>query len=108
VKTLTAGARRGFVRFAFRHRVAQLSVNAGAVEPAPVLRGAPSSRTPIGSFEFRAQAVIVASGGIGANHDLVRANWPQRLGAPPKRMLSGLPGHVDGRMLAICEGTGAR
>jgi predicted oxidoreductase len=116
VQKVTAGARRGLVKLAFRHRVDQLSVNADAVdgvsgvvlEPSPVLRGAPSSRAPIGNFEFRAEAVIVASGGIGANHDMVRANWPQRLGQPPKRMLSGVPDHVDGRMLAICEDTGAR
>ncbi len=34
----------------------------------------------IGEFTLKAQAVIVASGGIGGNHDLVRQNWPKRLG----------------------------
>jgi predicted oxidoreductase len=58
-------------------------------------------------FSIRAQAVIVTSGGIGGNHDLVRKNWPPRLGAPPRRMLSGVPAHVDGRMLAIAESAGA-
>lgn len=52
--------------------------------------------------------VIVTSGGIGANHDLVRRNWPTRLGAPPARMITGVPAHVDGRMLAISEAAGAR
>jgi hypothetical protein len=52
--------------------------------------------------------VIVASGGIGGNHDLVRQNWPQRLGAPPQRMISGVPAHVDGRMIGITEAAGAR
>src|SRR5439155_23797347 len=56
----------------------------------------------------RAQAVIVASGGIGGNHDLVRHNWPQRLGEPPKFMISGVPEHVDGRMIGITEAAGAR
>ncbi|TGR60542.1 FAD-binding protein, partial [bacterium M00.F.Ca.ET.194.01.1.1] len=59
-----------------------------------------------GDCELRAQAVIVASGGIGANHELVRKNWPERLGAPPKRMITGVPDHVDGRMLAITEQAG--
>jgi predicted oxidoreductase len=48
----------------------------------------------------------VTSGGIGANHELVRASWPERLGKPPARMLSGVPDHVDGRMLAITEAAG--
>jgi predicted oxidoreductase len=60
----------------------------------------------VGEFELRAQAVIVTSGGIGGNHDLVRAAWPERLGPPPERMLSGVPEHVDGRMLAITEAAG--
>jgi len=55
----------------------------------------------------RAQAVIVTSGGIGGNHDLVRAAWPARLGTPPKKLLSGVPAHVDGLMLGIAEAAGA-
>jgi len=61
----------------------------------------------VGDFELNAQAVIVASGGIGANHELVRGNWPERLGKPPEHMLSGVPDHVDGRMVAIAESAGA-
>jgi predicted oxidoreductase len=52
--------------------------------------------------------VIVASGGIGGNHDLVRQNWPKRLGEPPKFMISGVPEHVDGRMIGITRGRGRR
>ncbi len=52
--------------------------------------------------------MIVTSGGIGGNHDLVRENWPARLGEPPRRMLSGVPAHVDGLMLGITERAGAR
>ncbi len=62
----------------------------------------------MGEFELTAQAVIVTSGGIGANHDLVRANWPERLGTPPEHMLTGVPAHVDGRMLGITEAAGGR
>jgi uncharacterized protein len=103
------------VRFAHRRRVDELVVDGGAVtgvrgmvlEPTSAARGVASSRTTIGDFEFRAQAVIVASGGIGGNHDLVRKNWPSRMGRVPGQLLSGVPAYVDGRMLAICEGAGA-
>ncbi|MBV9220749.1 MAG: FAD-binding dehydrogenase, partial [Methylobacteriaceae bacterium] len=46
------------------------------------------------------------SGGIGGNHDLVRRNWPARLGMPPARMLSGVPDYVDGRMLEVVVAAG--
>lgn len=103
------------VRFAHRHRVDELITEDGAVvgvrgavlEPTSAARGVASSRTVVGDFEFRAQAVIVASGGIGGNHDLVRANWPERMGRVPGQLLSGVPAHVDGRMLGISEKAGA-
>jgi len=108
-----AGAATG-VRFAHRHRVDELIVDNGAVvgvrgavlEPSDAVRGATSSRNSVGEFEFRAQAVIVASGGIGGNHDLVRANWPTRMGRVPEQLLSGVPAHVDGRMLGITAAAG--
>ncbi|MGW7275234.1 FAD-binding dehydrogenase [Streptomyces sp. NPDC054864] len=110
------GVARGLVQLKFRHRVSGLSRSSGSVdtvsgeilEPSDAERGTASSREVTGSFEFRAQAVIVTSGGIGGNHDLVRANWPERLGTPPERMVSGVPAHVDGRMLGITETAGAR
>src|SRR5262245_3378712 len=108
-------AKRGLITLKFRHCVNALSVTGGVVdgvqgdvlEPSTVARGMPSSRVIVGAFAFRAQAVIVTSGGIGANHDLIRQNWPkQRLGEPPRHMLTGVPDHVDGRMLAISEAAG--
>ncbi|MGY1993461.1 FAD-binding dehydrogenase [Mycolicibacterium fortuitum] len=104
------------VRFAHRHRVDELIVSDGAVvgvrgsvlEPSDAPRGAASSRNIVGEFEFRASAVIVASGGIGGNHDLVRKNWPARMGRVPEQLLSGVPAHVDGRMIGISETAGAR
>ena len=71
------------------------------------MRGADTTREAVGEFEATAEAVIVASGGIGANFDLVRRNWPERLGPAPKNLISGVPTHVDGRMLAIAEEAGA-
>lgn len=102
------------VRFAHRHRVDELIVEDGAVvgvrgavlEPSTAARGASSSREILGDFEFRAQAVVVASGGIGGNHELVRKNWPKRMGRVPEQLLSGVPAHVDGRMLEISAAAG--
>ncbi|CDX19276.1 KsdD-like steroid dehydrogenase MSMEG_5835 [Mesorhizobium plurifarium] len=108
--------KRGLVAFRFRHRVNEIirtgdtvtGVRGDILEPSSVERGRKSSRAATGDFELHAQAVIVASGGIGGNHELVRKNWPPRLGAPPKRMITGVPDHVDGRMLAITEAAGGR
>ena len=107
-------AANGLVTIKFRHRVDTLTLSGGAVdgvqgavlEPSAVDRGRPSSCLTVGEFEFQAHAVIVTSGGLGGNQELVRKNWPARLGAPPQQMLSGVPAHVDGRMLAITQRAG--
>lgn len=83
-------------------------VRGAVLAPDRTPRGAQSNRDAIGDFELRAEAVIIASGGIGGDHDLVRRFWPERLGAPPKRMATGVPAYVDGRMLGIAEAAGAR
>ncbi|MER5871873.1 FAD-binding dehydrogenase [Streptomyces sp. NPDC002044] len=114
-RRVRAGVARGLVQLRFRHRVTGLSRTAGSVdtvtgevlEPSGAVRGTASGREAAGAFSLRAQAVIVTSGGIGGNHDLVRAQWPARLGTPPRRMLSGVPAHVDGLMLGITEAAGA-
>ncbi|AJD42723.1 FAD-binding dehydrogenase [Rhizobium sp. SEMIA 4085] len=107
---------KGRVTFAFRHCVDELVVENGAVcgvqgtilEPDAAPRGKATVRRAAGTFEFRAGAVIITSGGIGGDHDLVRRNWPvERLGRPPASMVAGVPAHVDGRMLAIGERAGA-
>ena len=76
--------------------------------PSTAERGAPSSREVAGDFEIEAGAVVVASGGIGANLDLVREFWPERMGPPPEHMIVGVPDHVDGAMLDVTERAGAR
>jgi uncharacterized protein len=116
VRRVREAERRGLIALRFRHRVSELVLSGGSVtgvrgeifDESAIERGQQSSRTVVADFEIRAQAVIIASGGIGANHDLVRQNWPTRLGAPPARMLSGVPAYVDGRMLTIAEAAGAR
>jgi predicted oxidoreductase len=76
--------------------------------PSNVPRGAPSTREVVGDFALGAQAVIVASGGIGGNHDLVRRNWPASWGAAPTSLISGVPDYVDGVMLGVTERAGGR
>ncbi|WP_439661502.1 FAD-binding dehydrogenase [Lentzea sp. HUAS TT2] len=108
------GVAKGLVTLKFRHKVTSVNVTNGVcdgvsgdvLEPSSVGRAEPSSRTVVGDFSLKAQAVIVTSGGIGGNHDLVRKNWPERMGTPPKFMLAGVPDFVDGSMLEITQKAG--
>ncbi len=105
----------GRVELRFRHRVDGLRLDGGTVtgvhgkvlEPSPVARGRPSSRVEIGDFELTGQAVVVTSGGIGGNPDLIRQAWPDRLGGPPRDLVCGVPAHVDGRMVQLVAAAGA-
>ncbi|AKK29746.1 FAD-binding dehydrogenase [Mycobacterium sp. EPa45] len=116
VNSASAAAERGLVTFRHRHRVDELVIANGAatgvrgtrLAPDEAPRGAPSNRDPLGEFEFHAQAVIVTSGGIGGNHEIVRRHWPQRMGTPPTSMITGVPAYVDGRMLDIAADSGVR
>lgn len=115
-RRVAAAKDAGLVTYAHRHRVDEIITEGGAVvgvrgvvlAPDDRPRGEATTRDPVGDFELRAQAVLVASGGIGGNHDLVRAAWSERLGEPPRRMITGVPAHVDGRMIAITEAAGGR
>ncbi|MBJ7331977.1 MAG: FAD-binding dehydrogenase [Solirubrobacteraceae bacterium] len=115
-RLVRAAVTKGLVTFKFRHQVDGLITTNGVVtgvqgsvlEPTSEARGKPTSRTKVAGFELHAPIVIVTSGGIGGNQELVRRNWPARLGTPPKKMITGVPAHVDGRMLAITELAGGR
>lgn len=109
-------AREGRVRFAVRHRVDEIIVEDGravgvrgaTLVPCDYDRGVASPREETGEFEFRAKAVLLSSGGIGGNPDLVRRYWPtDRLGDAPEHLIVGVPEHVDGRMLEISAVAGA-
>jgi uncharacterized protein len=108
-------AAAGRIVMRFRHRVDGLVVAGGTVvgveghtlAPDMAERGRPTNRDELGYFALTSQAVIVTSGGIGGNHDLVRKAWPERLGTPPRTMVAGVPAHVDGRMLEITQAAGA-
>ncbi len=114
-RRVRAAVAAGRVQLRFRHRVTALTASDGTVTgvtgevlvPTGVVRGAESSREVAGDFALDAQAVLVTTGGIGGNHELVRRHWPSRLGAPPERMLSGVPHHVDGLMQQTAKDVGA-
>ena len=115
IEKAKAMAETGRLTFRFRHRVDRLEIAdrrvtgvSGAILASdPVQRGQESSREQQGDFTLSAAAVIVSSGGIGGNQELVRRNWPvERLGQPPASMVCGVPAHVDGRMIAITETAG--
>jgi predicted oxidoreductase len=116
VDSALAAADRGLVSLHYRHRVDELLIDDGAVTgvrgmvlaPDDAPRGAPSNRDTVGDFELRAQAVIVTTGGIGGNHEVVRRSWPARMGTPPRSLITGVPAYVDGRMLDIAADSGVR
>ncbi len=109
-------AEEGLVTFYNRHRVDELVIVDGAAHgvrgtvlaPDDSPRGVASNRDRIGDFDLTAQAVIITSGGIGGNHDIVRRYWPERMGTPPRHMITGVPAYVDGRMLDISAAAGVR
>lgn len=72
-------------------------------------RGVKSSRKHVNTFELRGSAVLISSGGIGGNVEMVKKVWPlDRLGPKaPEHMIMGVPAHVDGRMMGIAESVGA-
>lgn len=116
VDAALSAAETGQVRLLHRHRVDELIRDGAAVTGVRgriladdnAARGAESSRDEVADFQLTAQAVIVSSGGIGGNHDLVRKWWPSRLGTAPRQMITGVPAYVDGRMIEITEQAGAR
>lgn len=113
---IEAAEAEGKVEFRFRHQVDELilendavvGVRGSVLEPSDLDRGVASSRNTVGEFELRARAVVVTSGGIGGNLDLVRRAWPtDQWGPVPNDMVTGVPAHVDGRMIQISNNAGA-
>ncbi len=106
---------KGLLQMKFRHRVTELimendkikGVKGDILENDDKERGAATNRNILSTFKYRATHTIVASGGIGANHELVRKNWPERLGKAPENMICGVPAYVDGKMIGITENSGA-
>ncbi|WP_042382445.1 FAD-binding dehydrogenase [Streptacidiphilus melanogenes] len=116
VRYARQAAAAGRLTFHHRHRVDEVVTTDGVVTGVrgrvlaadDSARGVASSREEVADFELTAQAVILTTGGIGANHELVRRFWPERLGTAPANMVTGVPAYVDGRGLEIGERAGAR
>lgn len=115
VKAYEAQARK-LLEMKFRHRVTEIisdgnkisGVRGDILAPADEPRGKVTNREIVGHFEFEADNILIASGGIGGNTELVRENWPvARLGNPPEHMIAGVPAYVDGKMIGIAEKAGA-
>jgi predicted oxidoreductase len=105
----------GRITMKFRHRCSNIIMENGAAKgvageilaPDESLRGEATNRDVIADFELHAASIIVTSGGIGGNAELVRQSWPtERLGPAPTNMLCGVPAHVDGRMIGISQEAG--
>lgn len=103
------------VRILHRHKVSGLATGTDGVRvdghvlvASSVPRGVRSSGEVAADFSFSAPAVIISSGGIGGNLDLVRQYWPTDWGNPPENMIIGVPDFVDGSMLRIAESAGGR
>jgi predicted oxidoreductase len=106
----------GRIELRTRHAVQELLVEDGRVigvrgsvlasDGSP--RGVGSTREVTGEFEERAAAVLVATGGIGGNEELVRELWPADLGAMPGSFVHGVPASVDGSGMLAAERAGGR
>lgn len=114
-RRVRAHAEAGRIEMRFRHQVDRIEMQNGAARgvsgsvlaPDAAARGEKTNRDPVGEFTHTAPSVIVTSGGIGGNFEMVRKAWPRdRLGEPPQDMVAGVPAHVDGRMIAISQAAG--
>ena len=105
---------RGLVELRFRHRVDELvrrrrrghrRARRGARARATRRAASASSRVEVGDFELqRAGRDRHLAAASAATTTSCARTGRQRLGTPPQRMISGVPAHVDGRMLADHRG----
>jgi len=85
--------RRASLDVRFGSRVSELTLDGDAVTGCRVVpeRGGPE-------LDVEANSVVIAAGGIGGNLDIVRREWPEDLGSPPKDILMGSHYYADGAM----------
>ena len=115
-RRLAAHREAGRIALRTRHAVEDLLVEEGRVvgvrgsvlAPDDSPRGAGSTREATCEFEERAAAVLLATGGIGGNEELVRSLWPEELGTMPEDFVHGVPASVDGAGMLAAERAGAR
>lgn len=116
VEKVYEAQKKGLLTFKFRHQVTEFIMEGGNIvgvrgnvlEDDNSPRGEKTNRNIKGDFELKAKNIVIASGGIGANLELVKKNWPERLGNPPKTMVCGVPDYVDGKLLVAAESTGVK
>lgn len=116
VNYVLAEEQKGNFRFLERHQVTQLnitdnkitSIEGNILKPSETERGEPSNREIIDQFKLDTPYLIITTGGIGANHELIKKNWPRRLGKAPETMIQGVPDSTDGKMLGISETAGVK
>lgn len=116
VNYVLAEEQKGNFRFLERHQVTQLnitdnkitSIKGNILKPSEAERGEPSNREIIDQFKLDTPYLIITTGGIGANHELIKKNWPRRLGNAPETMIQGVPDSTDGKMLGISETAGVK
>ncbi|QES90254.1 FAD-binding dehydrogenase [Rhizosphaericola mali] len=114
VEKVKVAQKKGLVQFGFRHRVTGfikennkvIGIMGDILDADEKLRGEKTNRKVIDQFQYFANNIVIASGGIGANHQLIQQNWPERLGAPPQTMVTGVPDYVDGNLINIAEKIG--
>lgn len=115
-RRLAAHREAGRIALRTRHAVEDLLLGEGRVvgvrgsvlAPDDSPRGAGSTREVTGDFEERAAAVLLATGGIGGNEELVRSLWPEDLGTMPEGFVHGVPASVDGSGMLAAERAGGR
>jgi uncharacterized protein len=85
--------RRRALEVRFGTRVTELVLDDGAVTGCRIVPEAGGPAT-----EIEAERVVLASGGVGGNLDIVRREWPAELGRPPAEILMGSHYYADGAM----------
>lgn len=79
------------LRTLFEHQVIRLLQHKGAVIGC---QGA----GPHGDFEVQAEHVVLCSGGINGNLELVRQHWDPVYGPYPENLLNGTDPRADGAL----------
>ncbi len=101
VAALNAHPRREALTVKFDHRVEGLLEDGGRIAGCRgVMEGTHED------FSVRADAVLVAAGGINGNLERVRRHWHPDWGTPPATILNGSHRFADGRLHDAVRGVG--
>jgi len=101
IKRLKEKKNAGKLKIVFNHNVTELVTEAGKVTGCKGV-----IETSGQGFSAKADAVVVASGGIGGDVNRVRELWPSELGGPPEDLLVGSHPFCDGAGLDMVQKIG--